>query len=251
MQVIYGMPARKICDWDKVPESVLNTIGRPVLQTRTQTFKELQNLAISGLVQYWSRNSIKGKNIKLDGVAYEVFVSAINEMSKNKYMDDIPLVYHTNGNFGCSGNLGGSYSDNNLDDNVMNLIPDTGLIQQLSYNTGYIKNDWTDDKLGGWRFYEDIDNRSSPFAAISKFKETAAHEIGHEILQAYYGTTFSWQHKGSSYYLPQNTKPVKGSKTIIDSIIPDFMTESSGEEYPKSGEIDLMKYYNTLGNFSC
>jgi hypothetical protein len=239
-----------ICDWDKIPKSVLRTFVKSPIKSRTKTFEELRGLAIKGLEKYWSRNknNAEGKNVKISGLEYEVFVNAINFQDKKKTMDDIPLVYHTNGGFRRSGNFGGSYQDHNLDDNLINLIPDTGLVQQLSYNTGYIKNDWKDDKLGGWRFYDDIDNGNSPYAAISKFKETAAHEIGHEILQAYYGTTFSWQHKGSSYYIPQNAKPVKGSKTIIDYIMPDFMPESSGEEYPKKGEIDLMKYYNNTPN---
>jgi hypothetical protein len=239
-----------ICDWDKIPKNVLRTFVKSPIKSRTKTFEELKVLAIKGLEKYWSRNknNAEGKNVKISGLEYEVFVNAINFQDKKKTMDDIPLVYHTNGGFGRSGNFGGSYQDHNLDDNLINLIPDTGLVQQLSYNTGYIKNDWKDDKLGGWRFYDDIDNGKSPYAAISKFKETAAHEIGHEILQAYYGTTFSWQHKGSSYYIPQNTKPIKGNKTIIDYVMPDFMTESSGEEYPKKGEIDLMKYYNNTPN---
>lgn len=237
----------KFCDWDKIPSSVIKP-SQPIKKTRSKTFEQLRDLAIEGLAQYWGRNATRGKNVMLNGVVFEVFVNAVNLQDKSKTMDDIPLVYHTNGDSGRSGNTGGSYKDNNLDDNIMNLIPDTGVVQQLSYNAGYIKNDWKNDKLDGWRYYDDIDNGSSPYAAISKFKETAAHEIGHEILQAYYGTTFSWQHKGSSYYLPQNTKPIKGDKTIIDYFIPDFMSESSGEEYPKNGEIDLMKYYNNTPN---
>jgi hypothetical protein len=58
----------------------------------------------------------------------------------------------------------------------------------------------------------------------------------------------SWQHKGSSYYLPQNTK-LKGKESIIEEYIyADYMEETSGEYTPPSGEID----YNThdkAGNF--
>jgi len=31
-----------------------------------------------------------------------------------------------------------------------------------------------------------------------EFKFTSAHEKAHEIIQAFGGTAFSWQHKGSS-----------------------------------------------------
>lgn len=56
--------------------------------------------------------------------------------------------------------------------------------------------------------------------------------------------TFSYQHKGSSYYFPQDTKPTKGNETVWDIIKRDKMPESSGENYPAKGEVDLMKYYN-------
>lgn len=74
--------------------------------------------------------------------------------------------------------------------------------------------------------------------------ETAAHEIGHEILQAIAGTTYSWQHKGSSYYLLQDTKPLEGQETFWDKITHWDEMDTHGENYPVSGEIDLMKYYN-------
>ena len=75
-------------------------------------------------------------------------------------------------------------------------------------------------------------------------KEVYAHEIGHEILQAIAGTTYSWQHKGSSYYLPQDTKPLEGEETFWDKVTHWDEMDTHGENYPVSGEIDLMKYYN-------
>jgi hypothetical protein len=144
-----------------------------------------------------------------------------------------------------SGNPGGCYKDGNLDDDTLDLLPDLGVIQRLSYNTGYIKHDWKNDSHNGWRYHAENDVNIA-YDAISSFKETAAHELGHELLQAYSGTAFSWQHKGSSYYLPQDTKPVKGNETTWDRISHlDEMPETSGEYYPKTGEIDVMKYYNT------
>lgn len=57
------------------------------------------------------------------------------------------------------------------------------------------------------------------------FMHTAAHEIGHEILQAFGGKNeYSYVHKNTSTLL---TQEVKKTSTL-----------------PSSGEIDLMKYYS-------
>ncbi|MCD9856801.1 hypothetical protein LUD75_18905 [Epilithonimonas sp. JDS] len=135
-----------------------------------------------------------------------------------------------------SGNPGGSYTDGNLDDDAMNLIPDTGIIQRLSYNVGYI---YEYHYTNTWE-YQDPKNEDE------EFKETAAHELGHELLQAYNGTIYSWQHKGSSYYFPQDTKPTKGNETTLEKVTHWDEMDTDGENYPnaKSDEIDLMKYYN-------
>jgi hypothetical protein len=244
-----------ICDWDKIPKNVLNSLKEPIIKSRTKTFEQLKDLAIEGLAQYWGRNAKRNKNVMLDGVAFEVFVNAVNLKDKEKTMDNIPLVYHTNGDWGRSGNPASP---------VVNLVPDTGVVQQLSYNAGYIKRFDADSKgFTGWIYQTEIDKEypygSNEYDAISDFKETAAHEIGHEILHAYYGNNFSWQHKGSSYYFPQDTKPTDTNKTTwekgreyiplapyIPFIKPlDLMPNSKGEYYPRApNEIDLMKYYN-------
>jgi hypothetical protein len=244
----------KTCDWDKIPQIVLGSFNEPIIKERTKTFEQLRDLAIEGLAHYWGRNAKRSKNVILDGVTFEVFVNALNLQDKSKTMDDIPLVYHTNGDWGRSGNPASP---------VFNTIPDTGIIQQLSYNAGYIHRDWEKDPrgLGGWRYQTEIESYDPlKYDGITQFKETAAHEIGHEILYAYYGNNFSWQHKGSSYYLPQDTKPTEADKPTLNKIaekiplapyIPvvkplDFMPDSEGEYYPKApSEIDLMKYYNS------
>jgi hypothetical protein len=242
------------CDWDKIPQSVLNSLGEPIIKKQTKSFEQLRDIVIEGIAQYWGRNSSRGKNITINGIVYDIFVNAINLQDKSKTMDDIPLVYHTNGDWGRSGNPASP---------ITNIIPDTGVVQQLSYNVGYIKRFDTDPSgLKGWRysFEKDIDHiiGSLDYDAISEYKETAAHEIGHEILQAYHGAIFSWQHKGSSY-LNQETKPTKADKSTLSKIaehvptpyIPvikplDNMPNSTGEYYPKApNEIDLMKYYNS------
>jgi hypothetical protein len=63
---------------------------------------------------------------------------------------------------------------------------------------------------------------------MQEFRYTGAHEIGHEILKYVNlnNPDYSFKHKGSSDY--SETKKIK----------------EGGFDYPKSGEIDLMKYYN-------
>jgi hypothetical protein len=67
-------------------------------------------------------------------------------------------------------------------------------------------------------------------------------------LKAFSDYTNSWQHKGSSYLFPQDTKPPAdasfGTKLWENLKHIDHLPETSGENYPLSGEIDLMKYYN-------
>jgi len=82
------------------------------------------------------------------------------------------------------------------------------LSRKTAYNTGYIK-------LGqDWTFY--------PYQySDKKFKETIAHETGHAFVESYAGFSESAKHHDSSGY-SQNP--------------------NSGTKYPRSGEIDIMKY---------
>lgn len=57
------------------------------------------------------------------------------------------------------------------------------------------------------------------------FQLVAAHEFGHSVLMYAGGLPLSWSHKGSTNPLTQTVK-----------------TSTPG--YPKSGPIDLMKYYD-------
>ncbi len=98
----------------------------------------------------------------------------------------------------------------------MSSLPN-GIVQRISFNSGYIfhsnRKEWYKshpiDKTKGWLFNLDLKEEEN-------FKETAAHEIAHELLQAYCGTIFSWQHKGSSYYFPQDKKPI--NESLFDKI---------------------------------
>lgn len=227
----------KKCPWDEIPKSALKT-NKPIIKKRTKSFADLQNLAFDGLRTYWSRSSNNGlalgKFVTIDNEQFQIDV--IPQASTSNAMNSLPLIYNTNKSWMRSGNPGGSYADGNLDDNLMNAIPDTGIIQRLSYNVGYI---YEYHYTKTWE-YQDSNNEDE------EFKETAAHELGHEILQAYSGTIYSWQHKGSSYYLPQDTKPTKGKESILEKITHWDEMDTDGENYPqsKSDEVDLMKYYN-------
>lgn len=66
-----------------------------------------------------------------------------------------------------------------------------------------------------WEFWEKA-------KSDNVFKYTFAHEIGHEILLAHGGQTYSKSHKGTSGIV--------------------FQSPNSGTTYPRSGEIDIMKY---------
>lgn len=82
------------------------------------------------------------------------------------------------------------------------------LSRKTAYITGHLKFD------NVWGFY--------PYSySDKKFKETIAHETGHAIVETYSGFKDSITHHGSSEY---------------------NQTPKSGTSYPRTGEIDLMKY---------
>ncbi len=220
---------KMFCPWDIIPKKDLISKKNPI-KIRTKTFEELKQMTLKGLNKYWSRHQDNiGKNIEVDGIAYEVFVNA--EYSTDKSLDDIPLIFNTNNPWSRSGNPGKSeLGDGNKMDELAKVLPD-GIVQRISYNVGYIKYS------NGWGYKNS--NKEN-----LEFEQTAAHEIGHEILQAYAGTIYSWQHKGSSYYLPQDKKPVGEESFKEEYINRDYMEETKGENYPKNGEVDLMKYYH-------
>ncbi len=86
------------------------------------------------------------------------------------------------------------------------------LSRRLFYKVGFLKyQDW---------FYQREKDSEIDFI------ETSAHEIGHEVLLAYGGQTYSKKHKGTS--------------SIGQSV-------TNKDRYPKTAEIDLMKYYD--GNY--
>lgn len=166
---------------------------------RLKSHADLKALASSGMQQYWSRSISTPDNLTFN-------VKTLVEFDTEKAMDDINLVYNTNRDWIRSSNPGEVRGVFSL---FGNFVP-----ERISYNVGWIKYS------NGWTYVSTND-------ADAEFKETAAHEIGHEILSAYGGDTYSYSHRGSSTVVTQTTKTVK----------------NGGFNYPQSGDIDLMKYY--------
>ena len=166
---------------------------------RTRGLHALKGLLQAGLKRYWSRR------ISAGGASYMVRVDPV--LATSDAMDDIDVRYNTNGDWVRSSNPGsirGFYSF------FGNLVP-----ERVVYNVGWIRFS------NGWAYV-------MPAAADQEFSETAAHEIGHEILSAYGGDAYSYGHRGSSTVVTQERRPLN----------------DGGVSYPGSGEIDLMKYYH-------
>ncbi|WP_054510758.1 hypothetical protein [Chryseobacterium sp. ERMR1:04] len=129
------------------------------------------------------------------------------------------MVYNTNGNWIRSGNPGSIKDPLTIGGNIFS-------IQAICYNIGYIYSlEWYEFyKKNNWR-YRDESNEDI------EFKETSAHEIGHEIIKKYGGPIYSYGHK--------------------ETVNPVFQYENSNAiPYPKTGEIDLMPYYTDWLDYS-
>lgn len=51
--------SKKVCPWDKIPETDINKYGKPPLKERTKSFEDLKQLALEGINKYWSGNKIE------------------------------------------------------------------------------------------------------------------------------------------------------------------------------------------------
>lgn len=169
-------------------------------------------MALEGISQFWSRNKNNiGKGTSINKELFETFVNAIQD---EKGMVAPKLIYFTNSeetNFTRSHNW--------------------ELHRELYYKVGYTyHSDWKsydNNKIvritKGWVYKFEKDE-------TLEFKETSAHEIGHQLLfdfgkGGYDGRDYSYGHKGTS-----------GPTWIQQDPLP-------GTKYPPSPEeIDLMKY---------
>lgn len=194
----------EFCDWDKIPESEINP-NYPIIKNRIRSFSDLEKLAIEGLNYHWGRNKNHSvaKNVMINAEEFEIYVNPKN--TDDNAMDDLNLVYNTNGDWMRSGNPGSATI------NPISWVGNLVSREAICYNVGYIKysNSWGYQQA----YEEDIE-----------FKETSAHEVGHEILKSYGGTAYSYGHKGSVNVVTQNSN-------------------ENSTNYPESGEIDIMPYY--------
>lgn len=178
-----------------VPAAILKKWGHPPITSRTRSYENLRDLALKGIEKYWSRHSLNiGKNIKVNSETYQVFVEAIYD---EKGMIAPKIIFFTN------------KKDSNL-----NRSRNWFLSRELYYKVGYIQPD-----DNNWKYINESE-------AIVDFQETAAHEIGHKLLEEYGDMWYSYKHKDTSTLVTQ--VPLENTP------------------YPIIGEIDLMKYSSDM-----
>lgn len=178
-----------------VPAAILKKWGHPPITSRTRSYENLRDLALKGIEKYWSRHSLNiGKNIKVNNKTYQVFVEAIYD---EKGMIAPKIIFFTN------------KKNNNL-----NRSRNWSLSRELYYKVGYIQRE-----DNNWKYINESE-------AIVEFQETAAHEIGHKLLEEYGDMWYSYKHKGTSTLVTQ--VPLENTP------------------FPIIGEIDLMKYSSDM-----
>lgn len=168
------------------------------------SYGALENMAKEGIEFYWSRKGDRAPGIadpiRSGSDNYKVKVRAdVNLTPKAK---DFPLVENLTSNGGRSTSF--------------------GVFRKIHHNIGYAYT----------KFVSETKNPSlwptgKRFAA-ELFKQTAAHEFGHLILNEY----------GDGGLIPLHSWTHKNTSTI-------WQTENPNSPMPKEGEIDLMKYYST------
>lgn len=176
-----------------VPPAEIKKHKQPIIEEINITDNEIKALAKQSVSRYWSRNSsnLTGKqnhpiDIDVNGDKYEVFTTC--EITGNNSLHKVGIKFNTNTNIARSRNW--------------------ELSRIVYYNVGYIKypSHWG---------YIGINE------AKKNFKKTFSHELGHDILLAYGGHSYSKGHKGSSTVVTQKVNGVY---------------QNIGNEY------DLMKY---------
>lgn len=193
-----------IYPWDKIPQSDIEEEQKEPIKERTRSFQDLERLVLEGISYHWGRNRNHAVAKNVE-INSEKYEVFVNPINtQNKAMDDVSLIYNTNNDWMRSGNPGTVTG-------VISAIGNLFSRQAVCYNVGYIKDS------NGWEYvsekHEDV-----------IFKLTAAHEIGHEILKAFGDVYYSYGHKGTVNTVTQEIK-------------------DGTPEYPSTGEIDLMKYY--------
>jgi hypothetical protein len=177
-------------------------VSSPNAEIPSVGYSQLLTWATEGLSYYWTRDGSRAGGIaapiKLAGTSYKVVVQVLANVEPCAPV--FRLIEDQDDDFGRSTSLAA----------VRKVVYSSGYYYSL-----YVKGAHQTMAAGLGR-------------AIGNFKETAAHEFGHLILNAYEGDplvpTRSWSHKGTSTVLTQS--PVEGHPS------------------PKTGEIDVMHYFS-------
>ncbi|WP_407267097.1 hypothetical protein R8G63_08940 [Tenacibaculum maritimum] len=219
---------KTVCPWEKIPEKDIKPY-QPLIKSRTKSFEELKEMALNGVNIHWSRRYTNTDGTIINNDNWEVIVTAVNT-TKNA-MDDLDIVFNTNSFWGRSNNPGNVSTITSFFANLAEYIPYVPLNETIYYNVGYVNTIYKHEshfffKKDEWDYLNPLEPNLN-----NDFLFTSAHELGHSVLKAFAekgggDTDHSYKHKGSSDY--SNTKPVN----------------EGGENYPSTGEIDLMKYYN-------
>jgi len=169
-------------------------------------YADLLAWAQEGIQYYWSRGGVRGNGIAepimLGGQTYKISVMAV--ANKKPHAAVFNLIDRLDPDFGRSTSL--------------------AMFRKVVHSAGYYYSIYVD------RLQRPISDAMSN--AEQEFKETAAHEFGHLILNAYEGNplvpTRSWSHKGTSTVLTQSA---------IDK-----------HPTPLTGEVDVMHYFSSYSS---
>ncbi|WP_028887737.1 hypothetical protein [Tenacibaculum ovolyticum] len=124
------------CPWDEIPKEALSYYRKPIIKNRTKKFEELKKMVLEGVNIHWSRRHSNTEGTIINGMNWEIIVTAINTENSNISLNDIPLIYNTNNPWSRSGNPGTStLGDGNKMDELARVLPD-GIVQRISYNVG-------------------------------------------------------------------------------------------------------------------
>lgn len=161
-----------------VSKEAVDYYHKPPLNKQAVSYQDLEEYALDGVGQFWSRHSGNiGKGIMIGKDLYQVFVRA---NSDEHGMLAPRIIYQTNQEEGRSRNW--------------------ELSRILYFADGYIYHP-------GWGKYPGsiiFNTKGWMFGSnIPDFKMTAAHEIGHQILLSYGGQDYSKSHKKSSTIFTQ------------------------------------------------
>lgn len=168
---MYGTPARKFCDWDRIPSSDINP-SHPVIKSRTRSFADLEKLAFEGLNYHWGRNKnhFIAKDLKVNNESHELYMHSAN--TNENAIGKIELIYNTNGNWARSGNPGTMKDPMSVVGNIVSR-------QAICYNVGNIYYlDWYEPE-----FYE---NKSILSVIKTIYDPTGEHTLEEKKLSDHF-----------------------------------------------------------------